>query len=155
MSSNTVADTVEIPIGSTEAPERLLLVANRLPITLSKNDGANEYSSSISSGGLVTGLSGLQKTTKFKWYGWPGKTVPEEDIAEVEKGLAEKYDAIPIWVEPALMDLHYNKYCSKSGLTGHLLTNRADHIYRWNSVASVPLPRQRYEFRGRALGGIP
>jgi trehalose 6-phosphate synthase len=108
-----MASTSEVPNETNEEPERLILVANRLPITLTKNNDASEYSFSISSGGLVTGLSGLQKTTKFKWYGWPGKTVPQEDIAEVEKGLAEKHDAIPIWVEPALMDLHYNKYCSK------------------------------------------
>lgn len=106
-------DTMEVSIGAAETPERLLLVANRLPITLNKDDGAKEYSFSISSGGLVTGLSGLQKTTKFKWYGWPGKTIPQENIAEVEKGLAEEHDAIPVWVEPALMDLYYNKYCSK------------------------------------------
>lgn len=108
-----MGDASETPIEPVEAPERLLLVANRLPITLTKDKGANEYSFSLSSGGLVTGLSGLQRTTKFKWYGWPGKTVPKGDIADVEKGLAEKYDAIPIWVEQALMDLHYNKYCSK------------------------------------------
>lgn len=108
-----MADTIEVPNEPIEEPERLLLVANRLPITLTKDKGASEYSFSLSSGGLVTGLSGLQKTTKFKWYGWPGKTVPDGDIAEVEKGLAEKYDAIPIWVESELMDLHYNKYCSK------------------------------------------
>lgn len=108
-----MADTFEKHNEPIEGSQRLLLVANRLPITLAKNNGASEYSFSISSGGLVTGLSGLQKTTKFKWYGWPGKTVPQQDIAEVEQGLAEKHGAIPIWVDSALMDLHYNKYCSK------------------------------------------
>lgn len=105
--------TVDTPAEPVEGPQRLLLVANRLPITLNKANGSDTYSFSISSGGLVTGLSGLQKTTKFKWYGWPGKTIPQEDIAKVEEGLAEKYDAIPIWVESGLMDLHYNKYCSR------------------------------------------
>lgn len=137
-----MADTTEIPIEPTEAPERLLLVANRLPITLSKHDGAKDYSFSISSGGLVTGLSGLQKTTKFKWYGWLGKTIPQEDIAQVEKGLAETYDAVPVWVEPTLMDLHYNKYCSKKRLRGILIANHANCIYRRNPLAFISLPRQ-------------
>lgn len=109
----TTADTRDSCLERIEAPQRLLLVANRLPITLAKDENGGGYKFSMSSGGLVTGLSGLQKTTKFKWYGWPGQTVPAEDVADVEKGLAEKYGGIPIWVEPMLMDLHYNKYCSE------------------------------------------
>ncbi len=44
-------------------PGRLLLLSNRLPITIKKGDDG-DYSFSMSSGGLVTGLSGLRKTTR-------------------------------------------------------------------------------------------
>lgn len=45
---------------------RLLLVSNRLPITIKRSDEGH-YDFSMSSGGLVAGLSGLAKTTKFQW----------------------------------------------------------------------------------------
>lgn len=123
------------------APQRLLLIANRLPITLTKTDKSGTYSFEVASGGLVTGLSGLQKTTKFKWFGWPGKTVPEVDIAEVERGLAEKYDAIPIWVESGLMDLHYNKYSSELVIIC-VHSFSANIESRCHLVAYLPLPRK-------------
>ena len=47
---------------------RLLLVSNRLPITIKRSD-EGKYDMSMSSGGLVSGLSGLSKTTTFQWYG--------------------------------------------------------------------------------------
>jgi trehalose-6-phosphate synthase len=34
--------------------------------------GNGKYDFSMSSGGLVSGLSGLSKSTTFQWYGWPG-----------------------------------------------------------------------------------
>lgn len=49
----------------------VLVISNRLPVTIQrKDDGSYEYA--MSSGGLVTALSGLKKTTNFKWFGWPG-----------------------------------------------------------------------------------
>lgn len=48
----------------------ILVVSNRLPLTISKS-GAG-YTSKMSSGGLVTALSGVKKLMKFTWIGWPG-----------------------------------------------------------------------------------
>lgn len=68
----------------------------------------------MSSGGLVSGLSGMAKTTKFRWYGWPGMELPEDEIPKVKKDLAEKYDAVPIFLDDELADKHYNGFSSKS-----------------------------------------
>ena len=65
---NTSEDSVQ-PQG------RLLLISNRLPITIKRSDEGH-YDFSMSSGGLVSGLSGLSKNTQFKWYGWPGTRLP-------------------------------------------------------------------------------
>lgn len=55
-----------------EIQSRLIVVSNRLPITITKNkDGKYEFK--LSSGGLVSALSGLKKLRKFIWIGWPGK----------------------------------------------------------------------------------
>jgi len=44
---------------------RLLVISNRLPLTIKcSNDGKYEFT--MSSGGLVTGLSGLSKSTDFQ-----------------------------------------------------------------------------------------
>lgn len=92
---------------------RLVLVSNRLPITVKlQEDGEYEYR--LSSGGLVTGLSGMTKTTKFQWYGWPGLEVPEDNIEKVERELKDEYSAYPIWVDNELADKHYNGFASMS-----------------------------------------
>jgi trehalose-6-phosphate synthase len=63
---------------------RLLIVANRLPITIKKRDVSSssiglsadtrqgEYEYKLSEGGLATALSGLKKKMKFIWIGWTG-----------------------------------------------------------------------------------
>jgi trehalose-6-phosphate synthase len=51
---------------------RLLVVSNRLPVTVNK-DETGEYAFKMSSGGLVAALSGLKKMMSFTWIGWPGK----------------------------------------------------------------------------------
>jgi trehalose 6-phosphate synthase len=92
---------------------RLLLVSNRLPITIKRsNDG--KYTFSMSSGGLVTGLSGLSKSTEFQWYGWPGLEVPEREAAPLEKRLKDDYRAIPVFVADLLADRHYNGFSSSN-----------------------------------------
>jgi trehalose-6-phosphate synthase len=51
----------------------LLIVSNRLPVTLVKDvNNPHGWSSTMSSGGLVSALSGLKKMMKFVWIGWPG-----------------------------------------------------------------------------------
>jgi hypothetical protein len=95
----------------TGASGRLLLISNRLPITIKRTEDGS-YSFSMSSGGLVTGLSGLSKTTRFQWYGWPGLEVPEAEAGPMREQLKEKYNAIPVFVDDELADRHYNGFSS-------------------------------------------
>ncbi|KAF1809359.1 alpha,alpha-trehalose-phosphate synthase 1 [Eremomyces bilateralis CBS 781.70] len=88
---------------------RLLLVSNRLPVTIKRSEDG-KYDTSMSSGGLVSGLSGLSKTTTFQWYGWPGLEVPENEIGALSQRLKEEYGAIPIMLEDELADRHYNGF---------------------------------------------
>ena len=90
---------------------RLLLVSNRLPITI-KPTSDGEFQLKGSSGGLVTGLSGLSKSTKFQWYGWPGLEIPEEDIPRLNAQLKEEHGAIPVYLDDELADRHYNGFAS-------------------------------------------
>ncbi|KAF2211258.1 glycosyltransferase family 20 protein [Cercospora zeae-maydis SCOH1-5] len=88
---------------------RLLLVSNRLPITIKRSDEGH-YDFSMSSGGLVAGLSGLSKSTKFQWYGWPGVQVPENELGHVKQRLFDEYSAVPIFMDDELSDRHYNGF---------------------------------------------
>ncbi|GAB1317908.1 Trehalose-6-P synthase/phosphatase complex synthase subunit [Madurella fahalii] len=93
------------------SPGRLLLISNRLPITIKRSEDG-QYTFSMSSGGLVTGLSGLSKTTSFQWYGWPGLEVPEAEAGPMRQQLKEKYNAIPVFVDDELADRHYNGFAN-------------------------------------------
>jgi trehalose 6-phosphate synthase len=90
---------------------RLLLVSNRLPITIKRYDDGN-YDISMSSGSLVSGLSGLSKSTTFRWYGWPGLEIPEDEIPGVTKRLNHEYGAIPVFMDDSLAERHYNGFSS-------------------------------------------
>lgn len=91
---------------------RLIVIANRLPITIKQLSDSN-YNYSMSSGGLVTGLSGLTKATNFLWYGWPGVHVPEAEVENVEMSLRQQYSAVPLWIEDDVADKHYNGMSSR------------------------------------------
>lgn len=97
-------------MGSTEK-RNLIIVSNRLPLSVKRVDG--KYQSSISSGGLVTALSGLTKSTQFSWFGWPGIEVKDtKDREEVAKSLAE-HSATPIFLDSDLAHEHYNSFSSE------------------------------------------
>jgi hypothetical protein len=122
---------------------RLLLVSNRLPITIKRSEDG-KYEFSMSSGGLVSGLSGLSKSTTFQWYGWPGLEVPEDEIATLKKQLKEEHNAIPIMLDDELADRHYNGFSSK---WDRLPPSRRMLTFRLHSLAAVPLPPRRDHLR--------
>ena len=105
------ADNLGPTYSAAEEP-RLLLVANRLQITIKRSPEGN-YDFSPSSGGLVSALSGLAKTVPFQWYGWPGLEVPENEIDYMTRRLKDEHKAIPIFNDDELAERHYNGFSSK------------------------------------------
>lgn len=63
---------------------KTIIVSNRLPISISKNEGKLEYKPSA--GGLATGLGSIYKEGENIWLGWPGiyinSTKEKEDVAK-------------------------------------------------------------------------
>lgn len=87
----------------------VLVVSNRLPVTIKRSeDGKYEYS--MSSGGLVTALQGLKKSTSFQWYGWPGLEIPQDEQEKVKNDLITKFNCIPIFISDEIAELHYNGF---------------------------------------------
>ena len=101
-----------MPSATSQPEGRLLLVSNRLPITIKRSEDGH-YDFSMSSGGLVSGLSGLSKTTTFQWYGWPGLEVPDEEVGTLQSKLKEEYNAVPVMLDDELADKHYNGFSSE------------------------------------------
>ncbi|KAJ5691870.1 hypothetical protein N7462_001293 [Penicillium macrosclerotiorum] len=94
-----------------DTKRNLIIVSNRLPLSIKRVDGT--FQSSISSGGLVTALSGLTKSTEFRWFGWPGIEVKDTaDRAQVASSLDE-HNATPIFLDNDLAREHYNGFSNR------------------------------------------
>jgi trehalose 6-phosphate synthase len=46
---------------------KLIVISNRLPLTIKKGEHGFEYKQA--SGGLVTGIKSIKDTIRFKWLG--------------------------------------------------------------------------------------
>ncbi len=70
---------------------KLIIVSNRLPVTVTKYGGKVSYHQSV--GGVATGMSSLSEPEERIWFGWPGlsrdKLTPEHK-KEISDGLNER-----------------------------------------------------------------
>jgi trehalose 6-phosphate synthase len=89
----------------------LIIVSNRLPITIKKLENGR-YECSQSTGGLAGALGGLAKSMPFRWFGWPGLEIPQEDEDLVRQKVAE-YNVLPIFLDSDLANKYYNGFSSQ------------------------------------------
>lgn len=80
--------------------ERLVIVANRLPVVL-KQDDYGEWELEPGSGGLITALAPVLKDRGGMWIGWPGAVT--EDGLDVEKLLAKPSQRSGYLLKPVLL----------------------------------------------------
>jgi len=75
---------------------RLILVANRLPVSVDLSDG--QVNVHDSAGGLATGMRGLSMAQQTSWVGWPGGSPSsDEQRARLDQKLAE-HAATPVYL---------------------------------------------------------
>ncbi len=88
----------------------LIIVSNRLPISVKKVDGKLEFFPSI--GGLATGLASYATNKKNKWIGWPGIASDKLTTAEKETITDElaKQGYIPVFLTQKQLDNYYNGF---------------------------------------------
>ncbi len=90
---------------------KLIIVSNRLPVTIDRKDGGLIYFPSA--GGLATGLNSLDESLERKWVGWPGKAINDEwERAAVRKDLAED-GLVPVFLTPDDIALYYGGFSNK------------------------------------------
>ena len=86
-------------------PSRWIIVSNRLPFALNKKTGKV----GVSSGGLVTAISGIVNThTEKVWVGSAESSLSREKIKEASKNDQKFADYIPIYINDSDYDAYYN-----------------------------------------------
>jgi len=101
--------------------KRLLVVSNRLPVTVDQKQGEYVFRESV--GGLVSGFSAYfnsLKNTSFTakeasvWVGWPGLSIDPAAQPAIQRRLAREFGAHPVFLDEATMDKFYLGFCNKT-----------------------------------------
>jgi trehalose 6-phosphate synthase/phosphatase len=93
---------------------RLLIVSNRLPITIQKR--GSEFSVQDSVGGLATGLGSIYYTRHSLWIGWPGiiqKRQTQGDQETISEILKERM-CLPVFLTESEYKKYYSGLCNKA-----------------------------------------
>ncbi|CAH9055610.1 unnamed protein product [Cuscuta europaea] len=90
--------------------QRLLVVANRLPVAATRK-GEDSWALEVNVGGLVSALLGVAEF-EARWIGWAGVNVPDEiGQRSLSKELA-KMRCIPVFLDEDTVNQYYNGYCN-------------------------------------------
>jgi trehalose 6-phosphate synthase/phosphatase len=114
--------------------KRLLIVSNRLPVSVEVRKGVLSYRPSV--GGVATGLSSFYKSHSSVWVGWPGistdRVQGKED--QVRANLISEFDCYPVFLSQSSIERYYRGYSNRTiWPLFHYFTQHA--IYRdspWN-----------------------
>lgn len=117
----------------------LIIVSNRLPVSVKKVDGELEYSPSI--GGLSTALASYAENGNNKWIGWPGIPTDEltdEDIQRITKKL-RKQNCYPVFLTQKQLEGFYNGYSNSVlwPMFHHLPIETGDTPANWKAYKEV------------------
>lgn len=112
------------PRSGSAASGRLLIVSNRLPMTMRVHDGTVRVQRS--SGGLATGLRGVHEDTGGIWIGWPGLSTEQAGRLwpEMQRTLAAA-GAAGIPLSRQELDGFYSRF--SNGALWPVLHDRVDH----------------------------
>lgn len=87
------------------------MVSNRLPVTIDR-DTAGSYVFKESSGGPITGMSGVKREFDVVWYGWAGIEIPSDEEYKITQTLRQKHNAVPVLLDDGLAEAYYNGFSS-------------------------------------------
>ncbi len=82
--------------------KRLIIVSNRLPVSVEKRAGSISVRSGV--GGVATGLGAFHQTYGSTWVGWgevPEGRLSSEEREEIKSTLAEKHNCVPVFLTAA------------------------------------------------------
>lgn len=91
---------------------RLVIVSNRLPITIDKQEGELIYHPSA--GGLATGLNSLDDSINRIWVGWPGREVQDPWEQDAIRRDLKKQNLVPVFLTKKQIKLYYEGFSNKT-----------------------------------------
>lgn len=94
---------------------RLLIVSNRLPVTVEKRKGEILYKRSV--GGVATGLQSLLDERESLWIGWaevPLSRVSTEERDEIAAHLRAHHDSVPVYLSDADVRGFYHGFSNRT-----------------------------------------
>lgn len=117
----------------------LIIVSNRLPVSVKKIDDKLEFFPSA--GGLATGLSSYTTNGLSTWVGWPGianEQLTDNDRHRIVREL-KKYHCHPVFLDQAMLDAYYNEYSNSVlwPLFHELEVNRGDTPENWKAYRAA------------------
>lgn len=91
---------------------KLLIVSNRLPVTVTKRGSSLKLHSSV--GGLATGLDTFHKSHKSLWIGWPGYVVGKDTKEKnvVKRKLIAR-GCYSVFLSSYDIENYYHGFCNK------------------------------------------
>jgi trehalose 6-phosphate synthase/phosphatase len=95
--------------------KRLLLVSNRLPITVDKRKGNFNFRQSV--GGLATGLNSFYHSYNSIWIGWcglPSNNIDSQEKQKIESILKKQYNSHSVFLSKKDIKMFYSGFCNKT-----------------------------------------
>jgi len=97
-----------------ESQQRLVVVSNRLPVTVRRHgDGWKVHASA---GGLVTAMKPILDRTNGIWIGWPGDSsgIGDSRRQEAINHWAQREEYVIVDIPQKTADLFYEGYCNQT-----------------------------------------
>ena len=101
---STAAD---VPLGTTRS--RLILVSNRLPLRLERDDDRDSWTAEVTAGGLATGLIRPHRESGGCWIGWPGATFEGGALPDDVRTTLARRGMRGVALEPDEHERYYNR----------------------------------------------
>jgi trehalose 6-phosphate synthase/phosphatase len=94
-------------------PDRLIVVSNRLPVSISKKK--DKVIIQPSPGGLATALRALRTEKKIVFFGWPGYIPQNNDEQKyIQTTLGEKHNCVPVFLSRTEIDKFYYGFSNRT-----------------------------------------
>ncbi len=99
--------------GNKKSKGKIIIVSNRLPVTISKRK--DELKIQQSPGGLATCLRAIQEEEKAIFVGWPGYwPANDKEKKSIENDLINNYKSYPIFISPAEIGKYYYGFANRT-----------------------------------------
>jgi len=96
---------------------RIIIVSNRLPVNITKDNKTKQNILNKSSGGLITSIGAYtEKMTElsYLWVGWPGITTTNKSEQEEILNQLQSIHCYPVFLTEKEMDKFYLGFCNRT-----------------------------------------